>query len=253
MRKPLVAGNWKMNTTVKEALSLARTMIAPATMLQDVEILVCPPAISIYPLSTALRGTPIKLGAQNMHYESKGAYTGEISPAMLGGLCEYVIIGHSERRMYFREDDALVNKKTASALAAELKPILAVGERLEEREAGRTEEVITRQITKGLADIPASPSLVIAYEPVWAIGTGHAASPHDAAETASLIRTLVTKIYGNSFAQQLRIIYGGSVTAQNISELMSKPEIDGGLIGGASLRAEEFMTIAEKTSQARRK
>ena len=253
MRTPLIAGNWKMNTNVKEALSLARTMIAPATMLQGVDILVCPPAISIYALSTALRGTPIKLGAQNMHYESKGAYTGEISPAMLAGLCEYVIIGHSERRMYFHEDDALVNKKTAAALAVGLKPIVAVGERLVEREAGKTEEVITRQITKSLAAIPASPSLVIAYEPVWAIGTGRAASPEDAAATVGLIRRLVTALYHDSFAQQLRILYGGSVTAQNISELMAKPEIDGGLIGGASLRAEEFMTIAQKAAEARRK
>ena len=252
MRIPLIAGNWKMNTTVKEALSLARTMIAPATMLQGVEVLVCPPFMSLYALSTALRGTPIKLGAQNMHQEAKGAFTGEVSAPMLQGMCEYVILGHSERRMYAHEDDALVNKKVALALTANLKPIMAVGERLEERVAGKMEEVITRQITKGLAGIAASPALVIAYEPVWAIGTGRAASANDAAETIGLIRRLVAKQHGYAFAQQLRILYGGSVTPQNISELMAKPDIDGGLVGGASLKAEDFMAIADQASAARK-
>ena len=253
MRTPLIAGNWKMNTTVKEALSLARTMIAPVTMLQGVDVLICPPFLSLYPLSTALKGTPIKLGAQNMHYEAKGAYTGEIAPAMLTGLCEYVIIGHSERRSYFNEDDALVNKKTAAALAIGLKPIVAVGERLEEREAGKTEEVITRQITKGLAGIAKSEALTIAYEPVWAIGTGKAASPSDAAETCGLIRRLAAKQYGDSYAEQLRILYGGSMTPTNAGDLMAKPDIDGGLVGGASLKADDFVSIAKQAAEARKR
>ena len=251
-RTPIVAGNWKMNTTVPEAVALVDAMLDQLPFISGVEKVVCPPFVSLERVRERLLGTGVLVGAQNTFWEANGAYTGETSVTMLQGLVDYVILGHSERRMYFHEDDALVNKKVAAALAAGLKPIMAVGERLEEREAGKTDEVITRQVTKGLAGISASPSVVIAYEPVWAIGTGRAASPSDAADTIGLIRRLVSSQYGDPFAQQLRILYGGSVTAQNISDLMAKPEIDGGLVGGASLRAEEFMTIAEKAAQARK-
>ena len=252
MRTPLIAGNWKMHTTLAEAEALAREMLAPLEAVQGVEKLLCPPFISLAAVRRTIDGTPIKLGAQNMHHESQGAYTGEVAPPMLAGLCEYVILGHSERRQYFHEDDPLINKKVAAALAAGLKPILAVGERLEEKEAGRTEEVVTRQVLGGLAGIPPSEGLVIAYEPVWAIGTGRAATGAGANETIGLIRRLVARQYGDGFAQVLRILYGGSVTPENVAEFMAEPEIDGGLVGGASLRAADFASIAHQAAQARR-
>ena len=187
-----------------------------------------------------------------MHHEDKGAFTGEISPVMLSGLCRHVILGHSERRHFFHEDDAFVNRKVAAALDSGLSPILAVGERLEEREAGHTVDVITRQIRLGLESIPASHDLIIAYEPVWAIGTGRAASAQEANETTGLIRLLLTDQYGEEFARGVRILYGGSVTPENVAELMAQPEIDGGLIGGASLKPADFISIARQAAEARR-
>ena len=251
MRTPLVAGNWKMNTTLAEAEALVLEMRGPLSAIGGVEIVLCPPFISLARVHKALQGTQIKLGAQNMHHESPGAFTGEVAPAMLAGLCEYVILGHSERRMYFQEDDAFINKKVAAALAAGLKPILAVGERLEERDAGRMEAVVTRQVRGGLAGIPASEGVVVAYEPVWAIGTGRAASGAEANETIGLIRKLVAEQYGQDFADQIRILYGGSMTPQNVDEFMGQPEIDGGLVGGASLKAADFVSLTRQAAQAR--
>lgn len=249
MRIPIIAGNWKMNTTLQEARNLIEKLREALKGIEGVEKVICPPFISLAPARELLEGTDIKLGAQNMYFEEKGAYTGEISPSMLSGLCEYVILGHSERRGYFGEDDELVNKKVRAAISFGLKPILCVGERLEERDAGRTEEVVTRQVREGLRDLDSLPGLVIAYEPVWAIGTGRPATGEEANRVSRLIRKLVAELYGDEVAGELRIQYGGSVTEANIAEFISQPEIDGALVGGASLRAEEFGSIVEQTAR----
>jgi triosephosphate isomerase len=187
-----------------------------------------------------------------MHFEDKGAFTGEISPLMLTGLCEYVILGHSERRQYFGETNEIINKKVCAALKGGLKPILCVGESLAQYEAGKTEAVVTDHVTGSLKDIPASNNLVIAYEPVWAIGTGKAATSEQANKIIGIVRKIVVKLYGDAFAQNLRILYGGSVTADNITELMKQPEIDGGLVGGASLKVDVFSSIVKQTAQVKK-
>jgi triosephosphate isomerase len=247
MRVPFIAGNWKMNTTVAEAERLVLEMLDRMDRIEGVEKIVCPPFVSLVSISMMLEGSSIKLGAQNMYFEAKGGYTGEISPLMLRELCQFVILGHSERRWYFKETDDMVNKKVKAALVNKLKPILCVGERLEENEAGKTEEVVNRQVTTALNDIEAVRDLVIAYEPVWAIGTGKAASGKQAAATIQFIRDVVAKLWNKSIAQDLRILYGGSVTGANIAEFISHPEIDGALVGGASLKAAEFVSIVEQT------
>ena len=252
MRTPLIAGNWKMNTTLAEAKALSEELRPQLDALKGVEKVVCPPFVSIPSVAHALRGSTVQVGAQNMHHEAKGAFTGEVSPVMLKGFAHYVILGHSERRQYFQEDDALINKKMLAALANGLKPILCVGERLEEREGARTEEVITRQVKGGLAGVPANEALVVAYEPIWAIGTGRAATGAIANETIGLIRRLLARQYGDPFAQKVRILYGGSVTPQNIAEFMGQPEIDGGLVGGASLKASDFVTLTRLAAEAKR-
>ena len=249
MRTPIIAGNWKMNTTLPEARSLIEELRKTLKGIKGVEKVICPPFISLALARELLEGTDIKLGAQNMYFEERGAYTGEISPSMLSGLCEYVILGHSERRGYFGEDDKLVNKKVKAAISFGLKPILCVGERLEERDAGQTEEVVTRQVREGLRDLDSLPGLVIAYEPVWAIGTGRPATGEEANRVSRLIRGLVAELYGDTVAGELRIQYGGSVTKANITEFISQPEIDGALVGGASLKAEEFSSIIEQTAR----
>ena len=254
MRIPFIAGNWKMNTTVTEAEQLVFEMLDELDGIEGVEKVLCPPFVSLVAINMMLQGSSIKLGAQNMYFETEGAYTGEISPLMLSNLCEFVILGHSERRWYFGETDEMVNKKVKAALANKLKPILCVGERLEENEAGKTEEVVSRQVTAALGGIePAVLSivknLVIAYEPVWAIGTGKAASGEQAAATIQFIRDVLAKQWNKGIAQDLRILYGGSVTSDNIAEFISRPEIDGALVGGASLRAEEFLSIVEQTAE----
>jgi triosephosphate isomerase (TIM) len=249
MRIPFVAGNWKMNTTATEAERLVLEMLEKLDRIEGVEKVLCPPFVSLIAISMMLQGSSIKLGAQNMHFEAKGAYTGEISPLMLRELCEFVILGHSERRWYFGETDEIINKKVKAALANKLKPILCVGERLEENEAGKTEEVVNRQVTAALNDIEPVRDLVIAYEPVWAIGTGKAASGKQAAATIQFIRDVVARLWNKSIAQDLRILYGGSVTSANIAEFISHPEIDGALVGGASLKAEEFVGIVEQTAE----
>ena len=249
MRIPFVAGNWKMNTTATEAEQLVLEMLDKLDRIKGVEKVLCPPFVSLVAINMMLRESSIKLGAQNMHFETAGAYTGEISPVMLSELCEFVILGHSERRWYFGETDEIVNKKVKAALANKLQPILCVGERLAEKEAGKTEEVINRQVTAALKGIEPASNLVIAYEPVWAIGTGKAASGEQAAATIQFIRDVLAKLWNKSIAQDLRILYGGSVTSANIAEFISHPEIDGALVGGASLKSEEFVSIVEQTAE----
>lgn len=251
MRVPLIAGNWKMNTTVAEAERLVLEMLDRLDRIEGVEKVVCPPFVSLVSISTILRNSSIKLGAQNMYFEAKGAYTGEISPLMLKDLCEFVILGHSERRWYFGETDEMVNKKVKAALEYKLKPILCLGERLEENEAGKTEEVVNRQAMAALSGIEPARDLVIAYEPVWAIGTGKAATGRQAAATIQFIRGIVAKVWNKSIAEDLRILYGGSVTSANIAEFISHSEIDGALVGGASLKTNEFVGIVEKTAQVK--
>ena len=249
MRIPFVAGNWKMNTMVTEAEQLVFEMLEKLDRIEGVEKVLCPPFVSLVAVNMMLQGSSIKLGAQNMYFETAGAYTGEISPLMLRELCEFVILGHSERRWYFGETDEIVNKKVKAALANKLQPILCVGERLAENEAGKTEEVVNRQVTAALNGIEPVSNLVIAYEPVWAIGTGKAASGEQAAATIQFIRGVLAKLWNKSIAQDLRILYGGSVTSANIAEFISHPEIDGALVGGASLKAEEFVSIVEQTGE----
>ena len=248
MRTPFIAGNWKMNTTVAQASTLVAEMRERLDRVEGVEKVLCPPFISLATIGELLRGTSIKLGAQNMYFEEKGAYTGEVSPLMLSQLCEFVILGHSERRQYFAETDELINKKVGSALKIALTPILCVGERLEEKEAGETAEVVARQVRGALEGIESPQGLVIAYEPIWAIGTGKAATPPESNDTTGLLRRTVAQLYGEEFAQGVRILYGGSVTASNIAGFMEQPEIDGALVGGASLKAEEFLSIVEQST-----
>ena len=248
MRQPLVAGNWKMNKTVEQARSLVFEMLPGLQAVASVERVLCPPFSSLMPVSAMLVGTDIGLGAQNMHWEAQGAYTGECSPAMVREFCQYVILGHSERRAYFGETDEGVNKKTLAALANDLIPIVCVGETLEENEAGRTAEVVGRQVCDGLKAIPAEQAaiLVVAYEPVWAIGTGRAASGEGANRVlAEIIRPALAGLFGMDTAQAIRILYGGSVTSANAAEFFSQAEIDGALVGGASLKVAEFVKIIE--------
>ncbi len=249
MRVPMIAGNWKMNTTISEAKHLVNEMRPGLDGIHDVEKVICPPFISLAAVKELIKGSSIRLGAQNMYFEEKGAYTGEVSPLMLAELCEFVIIGHSERRQYFNETGEVVNKKIQAALKVGLKPILCIGERLEENEAGKTEEVVTEQLNSALAGIDNIGSLTIAYEPIWAIGTGKAATGQQSNETIGLIRSHIARLYDASLAQKVCILYGGSVTADNIAEFMLQSEIDGALVGGASLKADQFLSIVKQTSE----
>ena len=248
-RIPFIAGNWKMNTTVDEARKLVKELCPALDKITGVEKAVCPPFVSLSVVKEILQGSTVKVGAQNLYFEEKGAYTGEISPIMLAGLCEYVIIGHSERRQYFKETGELINKKIKAAIKTNLKPILCVGEKLEENEAGKTAQVVVDQLKTALVDIKNMDGLVIAYEPIWAIGTGKAATGQQSNETIGLIRNTVASLIDKNTANGMRILYGGSVTADNIAEFISQPEIDGGLVGGASLKADQFIRIVQKTSE----
>lgn len=247
-RIPLVAGNWKMHKTVAEALQLAKDMLPDLEVMQGVDSLLCPPATALMPLSALLDGTPVALGAQNLYWEKSGAYTGELAPAMIAEFCSHVILGHSERRTVFGESDQDVQRKVRAALDAGLVPILCVGESLEENEAGRAAEVLTRQLRAALDGLALNkPSaLVVAYEPVWAIGTGKAATPE---ETNTLLRNVVRPtlagLFSEEIAQGMRVLYGGSVKPDNAAAFFSQPEIDGALVGGASLDAESFVGIAK--------
>ena len=249
MRTPLIAGNWKMNTTVSEAVELVNQMRRGLDGIYYVDKVLCPPYVSLAAVKELIKGSSVKLGAQNLYFEEKGAYTGEISPLMLAELCEFVIIGHSERRQIFNETDEVVNKKVRAALKVGLKPILCVGESLEENEAGKTAEVVTRQLRLALEGIDYCGDLVIAYEPVWAIGTGKAAAGKQANETVGVIRRNIGEIYSDKAAREVRILYGGSVTAENTAEFLEQSEIDGALVGGASLKADQFLSIVRQTSE----
>lgn len=248
MRIPLIAGNWKMNTTIAEAQALVTQMSGALGRIDGVEVLLCPPFVSLMAVKAMLQGTTVQLGAQNMYWEDKGAFTGEISPLMLAPLCKYVILGHSERRHVFQESDEVIAYKIRAALRARLNPILCVGERLEENEAGQTSEVVSRQLKLALKGIGEVDSLVVAYEPVWAIGTGRAASGEQAGATCSFIRRILSEIFGKTKAEAMRILYGGSVTAANVAEYLRKPDIDGALVGGASLKALEFISITDQAA-----
>ncbi|MHB0870154.1 MAG: triose-phosphate isomerase [Chloroflexota bacterium] len=250
-RTPIIAGNWKMHTTLQEAVALVDAMRPQLEAIQGVEKVVCPPFISLAAVRDRLQGSSILVGAQDMYFMEKGAYTGEVSPLMLRGLVDYVIVGHSERRQYFGETDDLVAKKVKAALDHGLKPIMCVGERLAEYEAGQTEEVVTRQVKGGLAGLQSIDSLVIAYEPVWAIGTGRPATGAGANQVIGMIRQVVASLFGDEAAGQMRIQYGGSVTPYNIEEFLGQPEIDGGLVGGASLKADSFVEIVRLTAKAK--
>lgn len=252
MRLPMIAGNWKMNTTVSEAVKLVREMLPTLDKIDGVEKVVCPPFVSLAPVGELLKGSSVKLGAQDLYFAGKGAYTGEISPLMLAELCHFVIIGHSERRQYFGDTSEVVNKKVSAALKYGLNPILCVGERLEENEAGRTEAVVAEQLKSSLSGIDDISRITIAYEPVWAIGTGRAATGEQANGTVGFIRRRIAGMYGGENAAGIRILYGGSITADNIAEFMPQPEIDGGLIGGASLKATEFGSIVAQTAELRK-
>jgi triosephosphate isomerase len=248
MRKPFVAGNWKMNKTGEEARLLVADLLPELQKLSTVERAICPPFPYLVSLANMLAGSGVGLGAQNMHWEASGAFTGEVSPKMVAEFCQYVILGHSERRAYFCETDETVNKKIKAALAIGLTPIMCVGESLAENEAGRTAEVVTRQLRQGLDGInPAdAPRVVIAYEPIWAIGTGRAATAEQAQHVhAAVVRATLQELFGAAAAQAMRIQYGGSVNAKNAAELFAMPDIDGALVGGASLKAPDFTAIVQ--------
>lgn len=243
MRKPIIAGNWKMNNTAAQGVELVNAL-KPLVKDADCDVVVCVPFTDIPAVSEAVKGSNIHVGAQNVHFAEKGAFTGEISAAMLKEFgVEYVIIGHSERRQYFGETDETVNKRMHAALAAGLIPIVCVGESLEERETGKTEAVLDVQIREGLKGLDDDSKIVIAYEPVWAIGTGKTATAEQANETIGFIRKTCAEVFCPKCAEKVRIQYGGSMNAKNCKELMAMPEIDGGLIGGASLKAEDFSVI----------
>ena len=251
MRKPFVAGNWKMNKTVEQTSVLIKEMLPGLQEITSVEQVICPPATSIMVASAMLNSTGIGVGAQNMHWEASGAYTGEIAPAMVKEFGNYVILGHSERRTYFGETDESVNRKVKAALANDLVPIMCIGETLDENKSGQTAEVVTRQIRKGLDGLTPDQvmKIVIAYEPVWAIGTGLAASGEGAnAVVRDDIRQPLKELFGDGVAQSIRVLYGGSVTAANAAEFFGQPEIDGALVGGASLKPAEFIKIVSSAA-----
>lgn len=254
MRKPIIAGNWKMYKTIAEAVDLVREMRRALNDVATVESVVCPPFIAIPAVADALSGTKVAVGAQNMFWAKEGAYTGEISPVMLQGLVKYVILGHSERRQYFGETDEGVNKKAHAAFAHGLIPIIAVGETLDQYRAGITDQVVRTQVMGGLAGLSSEQvaALIIAYEPVWAIGTGLNAEPADANRVIGVtIRGAIAELYGETVAQTVRIQYGGSTKAANIAAFMQMPDIDGALVGGASLKAAEFVAMVQTTAQVR--
>jgi triosephosphate isomerase len=247
-RTPLIAGNWKMYKTIKEAVELVEALLAGVGQPSDREVLVCPPFTALYPLSPLLADSPIALGAQDVFYEAQGAYTGAISPLMLKDIgCSYVIVGHSERRQYFGDDDASVNRKLHAALSQGLRPIMCVGESKPQRDAGQATAIVTAQVRAGLADVTVEQmnSVVIAYEPIWAIGTGDTATPDDAQAMHAAIRQTLAELFDATTANGIRIQYGGSVKPDNVDELMAQPDIDGALVGGASLKADSFLRIIQ--------
>lgn len=248
IRKYLIAGNWKMNRTASEGVDLVNEINQSLARQSEVGVAVCPPFTALESCARALEDSSIQLGAQNMHPKLEGAFTGEVSPVMLRSLfCTFVILGHSERREYFGETDTFINEKVVAALESSLKPILCVGETLDQREADETFSVVKRQLEGGLQGVSAeaADSLVVAYEPVWAIGTGKTATPEMAQEVHAFIRKELARLLGESASDRVRILYGGSMKPENASELLDQPDIDGGLIGGASLKAKSFVDLVE--------
>ncbi|MEK5323415.1 triose-phosphate isomerase [Aeribacillus sp. FSL M8-0254] len=249
MRKPIIAGNWKMHKTLEEAKSFVKEVKSLVPPQDKVDSVICAPALFLGQLVELAEGSELKIGAQNMHFEESGAYTGEISPVALADIgVDYVIIGHSERREMFAETDETVNKKVLAAFKHELTPIVCVGESLAEREAGKTNEIVGDQVKKALAGVDASAvkNIVIAYEPIWAIGTGKSSSPEDANEVCAHIRGVIADIYSDDVANEVRIQYGGSVKPENIKDFLNQPEIDGALVGGASLEPRSFLQLLEE-------
>jgi len=245
MRKPIIAGNWKMNKTIKEAVEFVNE-IKGLVVDTDVEVVLCAPATMLKDMKEAAKGSNVKIGAQNMHFEESGAFTGEIAPAMLKEIdMDYVIIGHSERRQYFNETNETVNKKVLKALEVAIRPIMCCGETLEERESGKMEDVVKAQIVEGLNNVPAEKlaDVVIAYEPIWAIGTGVTASSEQANDAIAFIRSLLKEMYNEEASESVQIQYGGSVKPANVEEIMNQSDIDGALVGGASLKADSFMQL----------
>ena len=252
MRRAFIAGNWKMNLEKGSAVGLAKALVDGTKNITDRDILICPSFPLLHIVNDVVSGSNVWLGAQNMYYEKKGAFTGEVSADMLKSVgCEWVILGHSERRHVFHEDDSLINKKVKSAIEQGLKPILCVGELLEERESGKTEEVVKRQVVEGLKEVSPEDTakITIAYEPVWAIGTGKTATPEDADSIHSFIRDILRDLYNSKVSENMRILYGGSVKPENIDSLMAKDNIDGALVGGASLKADSFLRIINANIQ----
>ena len=243
MPTTIIAGNWKMNTTSQEARALVEQMRDALNAVTTVTSLLCPPFVHLDAVVDALRGTSVALGAQNMHPENSGAFTGEVSSDMLRGLCQYVILGHSERRELFGETDEFVNRKVRAAISAGLRPILCVGERLEQREGGEAEAVVERQLSLGLEGVEDATPLVVAYEPVWAIGTGRAATPDVAQSMMASIRGVLAARYGRDAASEIPLLYGGSVNAANAAEYVREQDVNGALVGGASLDPEAFTQI----------
>ena len=252
-RKYFIAGNWKMNKTASEAVVLINEINAKAGSQTKVDVAVCPTFTALDAASKALKGSTVKLGAQNMYTKESGAYTGEIAANMLKEFdCAYVILGHSERREYFKETDEFINEKVKAVLANGMKPILCVGEKLEEREAGKTIDVVSNQVIKGMADVAKenATNVVIAYEPVWAIGTGKTATPEMAQEVHAQIRKDLTDLYGADIAEEMQILYGGSMKPENAPALLAQKDIDGGLIGGAALKADSFCALIDAATNA---
>ncbi len=246
MRRKFIAGNWKMNKTADEGAGLVRELVQELADSDSADVAVCPPFTALAAVAAEVRGTHVDLGAQNMHWEASGAYTGEVSAGMLLALgCKYVILGHSERRQLFGETSETVNRKLQAALAAELSPIVCVGEKLEEREAGRTEEVVFGQVRDSLADLDSKGMIkvTLAYEPVWAIGTGKTATPEQAQEVHAGIRKLLGETFGKACAEAVRIQYGGSVKPANAKTILAQADVDGALVGGASLKAADFAAV----------
>lgn len=251
MRTPIVAGNWKMHNTIQESIALAKAIKDGITGIKKTEVILAPPYTALYSVHDVIKGSNISLASQNVFFEDKGAYTGEVAPGMLKDVgCTYVIIGHSERRKYFHERDEDVNLKVKKALASGLKPIVCVGETEEERVKGITEFIVGVQVKKALFEIESLSHIVIAYEPVWAIGTGKVATPIEAEEVHRFIRGVLSETYGSA-SKNVRILYGGSVTPQNINELIDMEDIDGALVGGASLKPDTFLGIIQKVSEKR--
>jgi triosephosphate isomerase len=246
----IVAGNWKMNTTILEAAALASSMVGDLDGIDGVEAVICPPFVSLAVVAEVLRGSSVALGAQNMHHEVSGAFTGEVSPLMLATICQFVILGHSERRQFFAESDESVNRKIQAAQGVGLRPIVCIGEQLEEREAGRAEQVVEGQLRAGLEGVARVEGLVVAYEPVWAIGTGMAATPEIADGMMAHVRGVLSSVYGPEQASDVPLVYGGSVNPDNADEFMESPNVNGALVGSASLDSASFVAIARSAAEA---